>query len=145
MLSALLLRVSVMLSSPRDFLFFSPRIPICKDMADLRRYMHVHFIWRSCNVNRGWRLLATIYLDLNSFPFSAITADVDPCPHNFRALVNGRCSEERLRFSQLDSVQALRETFPAAALTDDCPWSGAQTAAKFGLEIIQCVRSVQVR
>ena len=74
-----------------------------------------------------------------------VFSDADPCPYDFRAPADGRCSEERLRFSQLDSLQALRETFPAAALTDDCPWPGAQNAAKFGLEIIQCVRSVQVR
>ena len=73
-----------------------------------------------------------------------IAADVDPCPHDFRDPVDGRCNEERLSFSQLDSLQVVREALPAAKLTEACPWSDAEKAAKFGLKSVECVRAVRV-
>jgi len=73
-----------------------------------------------------------------------LCADSDPCPYDFRDPVNRQCNEERLHFSQLDSLQALRKTLPATALTDDCLWSDARKASRFSLERVKCIRAVQV-
>ena len=73
-----------------------------------------------------------------------IATDSDPCPYDFRPPVNRQCNEERLHFSQLDSLQALRKILPAAALTDDCLWSDARTASRFRLERVKCIRAVEV-
>ena len=70
-------------------------------------------------------------------------AEADPCPNDFRPF-DGKCHEEGLHFSQLDSLQKLRKMFPSTAITDDCRWSDGETASAFDLVHIQCVRAVQV-
>lgn len=113
------------------------------------RRVHAHVSWSS------YVVFLVTFADKDTCPYDAgddfdgdfVCKDVDPCPYDFNVDDESDriCSDKPVFFSQLQSLQVLRKTFPLVAPhTANCAWFGAGTALNFGLGQIKCIQATKV-